>query len=423
MKLSAWIDFWTTNTAIWYSNSEWDISMAHIWEKWKSTTERTAIFYDFSDVRNPIVGEEGRQLYIEGEEWKLITSPKSFLKAQELPKVWVLRQRYDLIEIISHILITFKSRLEEEAWESIDSILVGRPVKFHDKKPELDRIAQERLEKAFKLAGFNNVEFQYEPIAAYNSFIHSNPGEIKAWDTTLIVDLWWGTSDFSLVLQWDKKSEVIGNGGVYIGWDNVDQRLIFSHYANHFWKWAQYKSMEWSELIVPVSIFWGLADKTKLLFFKQDYWRIIQGILPILTSEQGKIEFWRLKEILEDLGLWNYLHSIVEKSKIELTQNASNSSNFDLFRKPFSVDLSQKELEEIIKNEVSTICLGIRWILEEAGIDGEWVNNVIMNGWTSYIPVIQQAVEWLVWKWKILQTDDLSAVWRWLTLESFNMFK
>lgn len=423
MKLSAWIDFWTTNTAVWYSQWEWDVNMAHIWDNWRSTTERTAIFYDFSDVRNPIIGEGWRQLYIEGQEGKLITSPKSFLKAQELPKVWVLRQRYDLIEIISHILIEFKSRLEKEAWENIDSILVGRPVKFHDDKPELDRLAQDRLEKAFRLAGFRNVEFQYEPIAAYSSFVHSNPGKINSWDTTLVVDLWWGTSDFSVVLQWGKESKVIGNGWVYIGWDDIDQRLIFSHYSDYFWKKSLYKSMTWQKLNVPVSIFWGLSDKTKLLFFRQDFGKIIRDIFPLLISDQDKIDFGRLKEILEDLWLGYYLHSIVEQAKITLTEEERALSDFSMFSDSFTTVLSQVGFEELILEEVDRICWGIQDVLNQTWVTPQGIHHVVLNGGTGFIPLVQNSVEQLLWKWKLLHGNTLSSVWYGLTLESWRIFK
>lgn len=423
MRLTAWIDFWTTNTAMWYSQWEWKVIMAHIWDDWKSTTERTAIFYDFSDVHHPIIGEEGRKLYVEWEEGKLITSPKSFLKAQELPKVWVLRQRYDLVEIISHILIEFKSRLEKEAWDNIDSILVGRPVKFHDDKPELDRLAQERLEKAFRLAGFKNVEFQYEPIAAYNAFVHSNPGRIQSWDTTLVVDLWWGTSDFSVVLQWQKDSEVIGNGWVYVGWDDIDQRLIFSHFSDYFWKNALYRSMTWQELNVPVSIYWGLSDKTKLLFFRQDFGKIIRDIFPLLISQQDRIEFGRLKEILEDLWLGYFIHSVVEQAKINLTREDRVESDFNMFSNAFTTDLSRIDFDELIWEEVTRISQGIQEVLTQTWVTAQSINHVVLNGGTGFIPLVQNSVENLLWKWKILHGNTLSSVWYWLTLESNARFK
>lgn len=424
MKLSAGIDFWTTNTSIWFSRSKWDVNIVRIWDNWKSTTERTAIFYDFSDIERPIVWEKWKQLYIEGEKGRLITSPKSFLKSQELPKVWILRQKYDLLEIISHILIEFKSRVEREAWENIDSILVWRPVKFHDTRPELDRLAQERLEKAFRLAGFKNIEFQYEPIAAYNAFVHWDRGKIKTWDTTLVVDLGGGTSDFSIILQWKEASEIIWNGWVYVWWDDIDKRLIFSHYSNFLWKKSQYRSMTGQKLDVPVSIFWWLAEKTKLLFFKQDLEKIIREVFPLIIDEQqNKADFWRLKEILDELALWYDLHSIVEQGKISLTEVEWITSNFSMFHNSFSAELSRRDFEDYIRDEVKKISHGIKDVLVQTWVHSNDIQHVVLNGWTGFIPLVRKSVEDILWKGKLLYGNTLSSVWYGLTLESSRIFK
>lgn len=123
------------------------------------------------------------------------------MNSKEIPEVQVIRERYDLIEIISHILIDFKWKLDNEAGQDVDSILIWRPVKFHDENPDLDKIAEERLKKAFHLAWFKNIEFQYEPVAAYNAFLSQNPHGIERGSKTLVVDLWWWTSDFSIILN------------------------------------------------------------------------------------------------------------------------------------------------------------------------------------------------------------------------------
>lgn len=65
MNTSSWIDFWTTNTSIWYIRNEWGVNMVWVWKKNDSTTDRSSVFYDFWDSWSPVIWEAGIQLHIE----------------------------------------------------------------------------------------------------------------------------------------------------------------------------------------------------------------------------------------------------------------------------------------------------------------------------------------------------------------------
>jgi hypothetical protein len=64
-----------------------------------------------------------------------------------------------------------------------------------------------------------------------------------------------------------------------------------------------------------------------------------------------------------------------------------------------------------------TEVLTITWI--------QWkdVDYVILNWWTSLVPIIQSMVNEIVGEWKILTWNTLSSVWYGLTLESYDRFK
>jgi hypothetical protein len=48
MNKTAWIDFWTTNSSIWYSDKEWKAQLISLQSNW-STTDRTSVFYSFEE--------------------------------------------------------------------------------------------------------------------------------------------------------------------------------------------------------------------------------------------------------------------------------------------------------------------------------------------------------------------------------------
>lgn len=60
-----------------------------------------------------------------------------------------------------------KSQAESDAQQSITDAVIGRPINFHGRGGETANIQAERiLLRAAKRAGFQNVEFQFEPVAA-----------------------------------------------------------------------------------------------------------------------------------------------------------------------------------------------------------------------------------------------------------------
>lgn len=132
----------------------------------------------------------------------------------------------------------------------------------------------------------------------------------------------------------------------------------------------------WWELDVPNSMFSWLADKRNLLFFRQDYFKIINEVLPLIIWEENKINFWRLREISEDLWLWYYLHWIVEEAKIDLTQKSETSSDFNNFNIPFQSKLLRGKFEDLIQDEIERLRLWILGIISDAWINPENIDTL-----------------------------------------------
>lgn len=417
--LTAWIDFWTTNSSIGYNN--WiDARLVKLY-KW-GHTDRTSIFYSFDNDGIPIVWEEWYQEVLLWERGRLITSPKKFLSQKNISDIQILHQKYSLVDIISHIIQSFKEKLENETWEEINSILVWRPVRFHDTNTELDMLAENRLKEAFLKTGFKNVEFQYEPIWAFRAYANKNPHITQNNNKTLVIDLWWWTSDFSLFDINDWKIEILWNNWIYVWWDDIDKKIIYKYFSEDFWKNVKQKAMNWNLLDIPNHIFIDFSDKAKLLFFKE-HEKIVKSIIPLLTTKEEKVLLWRLYEIFWDLSKWYEFHSKIEQWKINLTNTLEENFYFDMFENSFAKNLTRKNFEEIIYSEVEKIKKAIYEILTQTNTKPENINNVIINWWTGQIPVIREMVNNILGQWKILEGNNLSSVWYWLTLESYERFR
>jgi hypothetical chaperone protein len=75
------------------------------------------------------------------------------------------------------------------------AVVCGRPARFSSAEtPEDDALAETRLRAALALAGFDEVVFEFEPVAAALGYQQRLDHE----ELVLIADFGGGTSDFSL---------------------------------------------------------------------------------------------------------------------------------------------------------------------------------------------------------------------------------
>src|SRR6202011_767410 len=107
-------------------------------------------------------------------------------------------------------------------------VVHGRPVHFVDNAPDADRKAEETLRQIAREVGYDDVTFQFEPIAAALDYER----QIASEEVALIADIGGGTSDFSIVRlgpqrhgKGDRTTDILANDGVRIGGTDFDRQL------------------------------------------------------------------------------------------------------------------------------------------------------------------------------------------------------
>ena len=82
------------------------------------------------------------------------------------------------------------------SWPTPRRIILGRPVHFSNPPDaELDAFAADRLLTAIGLAGFDEIVFEYEPVAAAYAY----EARLQRDELILIGDFGGGTSDFTII--------------------------------------------------------------------------------------------------------------------------------------------------------------------------------------------------------------------------------
>ena len=111
-----------------------------------------------------LFGQAALELYLnDPRDVYYVKSPKSFLGASGLHDV----QISFFEDLVCAMMANIKSQAERSTQETITETVIGRPVKFHGLGGETaNQQAEAILLRAAKRAGFQQITFQFEPVAA-----------------------------------------------------------------------------------------------------------------------------------------------------------------------------------------------------------------------------------------------------------------
>ena len=407
------LDFGTTNSAISINNGG-DVKMVDIhWDGQTNKTMKSVVYYD-PEEKELCVGQKAVDQYIDNDGYgRYIQSIKSFLPDPSFTYTTIRNRKYTLEDLISMILSNIKKAGEELTDKEVNEVVLGRPVVFSE-DPKKDRIAQERLIKAAKIAGFKDIHMQYEPIAAalfYESQLKE--GEEKV---VLVGDFGGGTSDFTVIKvkggkhksTADRKDDILSIGGVYIGGNTFDSIIMWDKVAKHFGRnvsinepmcrtyyglpyTVSSKLRQWHlmpQLRVPVI----LDDLKRIKVFSDDK-KVIQNLISLIEDNHGYMLF-----------------QSIEKAKMELSFEIESNIIYEYFALQIKEQINRTELNASIINEVEKIISCVESAITDAGVGADQIDEVLLTGGSSYIPFIQRYFREKFGKEKVVHMDAFTSV-------------
>jgi hypothetical chaperone protein len=417
------LDFGTTNSALSINNGG-QVEVIDIDEHNTSGKTLRSVIY-FNEEDNVFIGQQAIQNYVnDGATGRFMQSIKSFLPSNQFDYTYINRRRYELEDLIAIILRRIKKKGEEYAGHEVSSVILGRPVVF-SKNAEADKLAEKRLREAAEKAGFRNIQFQLEPIAAAFAFERTlKEGEEKK---VLIGDFGGGTSDFTILKAKggsahktsNRSKDVLAVGGVYIGGDIFDSKLMWSKVAKHFGKDAKFKSMTDQWIEIPTSITFKLRNWHLIPQLRDNKIREYLRSITQYADDRQAIE--NLYNLIED----NYgfmLFQAIEKAKIDLSFYDNSQIVFKEYDLLIKEAINRVELEGIIAEEVEDISKCVDFILRDAGMTEKEIDAVFITGGSSHIPCIKRIFVEKFGEEKIQQRDAFTSVAYGLGLSSTMKF-
>src|SRR5580704_18718378 len=189
------IDFGTTNSSIARATNSRAVELAHFPFSGGVTEAYRSLLY--IEPKESWTGPEGIDRYLAAENrGRLIQSLKSFLSSRTLLSTDVFGRRRSLEELHARILRDLRDKAEAQFGIKIGPVVAGRPVQFVGAETEADNeYAQDRLRESFRLAGYESVQFEMEPVAAAHYYESTQDRD----ELILVGDFGGGTSDGSLI--------------------------------------------------------------------------------------------------------------------------------------------------------------------------------------------------------------------------------
>ncbi|VAW81436.1 Chaperone protein DnaK, partial [hydrothermal vent metagenome] len=242
-------------------------------------------------------------------------------------------------EVSARILQKMKKTAEEFLGEEVTEAVVTVPAYFNDSQ-------RQATKDAGKIAGLDVKRIINEPTAA--ALAYGMDKKLKGDSTIAVYDLGGGTFDVSIIeiaeIDGEHQFEVLAtNGDTFLGGEDFDMRLI-----NY------------------------LSDE-----FKKD---------TGMDLHNDPLALQRLKEA-------------AEKAKIELSNSQQTDVNLPYITadasgpKHLNLKLTRAKLESLVEDLVERTIAPCKTALADAGLSIDEINDVILVGGQSRMPMVQEAVK------------------------------
>jgi hypothetical chaperone protein len=363
-------------------------------------------------------GPEGIERYLESDDkGRLMQSLKSFLASRSLQTTEIFGRRFQLEELIAKLLRDIRSHAEKQFGSPIRRAVVGRPVRFvGSASAEEDDYAVGRLTTALHKAGFEEVAFEFEPVAAayfYESGLDHD-------ELILIGDFGGGTSDFSLLRVGPSQRHlsgprvVLGNEGLPLAGDAFDAKII-RHLISPVLGAGSELNSNGKLLPVPNWVYFKLERWHHLSFLKS---RETMNMLKSVVKQALEPEKIASLVYLVEHELGYHLHRAVQKVKVALSGSESAVFRFRDGDVELEANVTRAEFEDWIAEELADVAEKVNTLLSKTGVAAKDVDRVFLTGGSSFVPAVRRIFETRFGAHKIRTGDEFTSVARGLALRA-----
>jgi len=381
------LDFGTSNSAIGVVRDK-TAALAPI--EGDSTLVPSAVFFDYEEKGRVLFGNEAIAAYVGQTEGRLMRALKSILGSPLIDEETVLGGRkVPLTKVVEIFVQHLKQKAETFTGQEITAVVHGRPVRFVDDDDEADARAQSVLEAIARRAGFRDVTFVYEPIAA----AHHYEQTVRSEELALIADIGGGTSDFSVIRvgpqhreRPDRSRDVLATAGVRVGGTDFDTALNLAAVMPVLGLGTRLVE---KNLPMPNALYHELAAWPTINFAYTYQNERELAELVSLACEPEKVE--RLLNLLHH-RLGHRLAFAVEDAKIELSVEERATLPLSFLQAGLAVAATRVDFDQAIGARVDRLHRAATDCITLAGLSPAAIDTIFLTGGSSRVPAVRAAI-------------------------------
>jgi hypothetical chaperone protein len=306
---------------------------------------------------------------------RLFQALKTFLGDPLETRTNVFGSAKGLEELIALILVHVRTRAEELTGEAPTAITLGRPVRFIGAEGADER-AMRRLSAAAELAGFRDVRFVPEPIAAAHA-------AGVAHGVSLIFDFGGGTLDLCVVRRDERGLAVLATAGGPIGGDRATEHLIDDAVAPRLGSRA-----EWGpkRLALPRYIVNALRDWHALSALNEK--PLLDALDDLVRAGAPRRELAALRSAIE-LQLGYEIFQATDATKCELSTAAAAILTYHHADVDVDARVTRGRFEHLVRPLLDETRMLVRSVIDDAAIGAADVGSIVYTGGSSAIPAFR----------------------------------
>lgn len=330
---------------------------------------------------------------------RLFVSFKSALSERDYDGTTVNGYRFSLPDLIATYMMSLRYQLESLTGQPQTRVVLGRPVRFVGSAGESDdQLAQARLASAAHRAGFSDVYFQYEPVAAAYSYAVT----IEQPQTAFVFDFGGGTLDTTVMrIERGGQTQLLGIGGIALGGDRIDAKLVASILPKHL-------GADDPTIRLPAFLYESLSDWRSTLELATS--KNIEMLENAIRAQPSKRAIRGLLELISS----NYIFKAFDEAqRVKRQLSTEYAATFNLDGREhlhISEFITRARFESLIRREVEAARACILETLADADVRADQIDAVVYTGGSSLIPAFQRLLSETFGAAKLVPISPLTSV-------------
>jgi hypothetical chaperone protein len=363
----------------------------------------------FSETSEQYFGAEALERYVaEGMHGRFLRSLKRFLPMPSFEETRIGSKAVRLEELIGVFLREMRKRANQHYGTDVRRALLGRPARFSE-SDENDALAQDRLEAAANFAGFDEVHFCPEPIAAAYDFRNL----LTEPKLVLVADFGGGTSDFTVtrLVPGDTEAQVLAMGGVSVAGDAFDGSIMRHKVSRHLGSQVKYKVPFGSNVLsMPRPLMESLCSPAETcLLAQRDIMTFLRDIKSGSLGPDDKQHIEQLLCLVED-SLGFQIFETIEHTKRDLSDHERTEFVFDYPGIDIKEPILRTEFETFSSPQVETILGSLDRTLSESGMTESDIDLVCCTGGTARVASLASGIQQRFGQEKLVRLRSLHSV-------------